>query len=274
MRAIDARKLTLAAIKAHFVAQGTIDGWSLPEQVVDAFDKGQQAHVPLLAGFNSGEIRSQRALLPLTPANAAIYRAEIQRRYRDLAPAFLRLYPSDDIAGSMLATVRDAVYGWATERMIRQQAAAGQPSYLYFFDHCYPAARARNLCDFHASEVPFVFGHVGQGATLPPKWPRPQGKDQQAMSAAMIDYWAGFAKTGVPGAPGLPAWRPYSTSRKSCMHFSDKPRAERHDPVPGMFEMREELFERRRKNDQQWFINVGVAAPVTPAASDRTPAGK
>jgi para-nitrobenzyl esterase len=274
LRAMDARELTLAAIKAHFVAQGTIDGWSLPEQVVDAFDKGEQAHVPLLAGFNSGEIRSQRALLSPAPANAAVYQAEIQRRYRDLAPAFLRLYPPDDITGSMLATVRDAVYGWATERMIRQQSAAGQSSYLYFFDHCYPAASARNLCDFHASELPFVFGHVGNDATLPPNWPRPQGAEQHAMSAAMIGYWVGFARTGVPGAPGLPAWQPYSPSRKSYMHFSDKPSGELHDPVPGMFEMQEALFERRRKNDQQWFINVGVAASVIPDVSDRTPAGK
>jgi len=32
--------------------------------------------------------------------------------------------------------------------------------------------------------------------------------------------------------------------------------AERHAPVPGMFEMQEKLFERRRKTGQQWFINV------------------
>jgi len=152
--------------------------------------------------------------------------------------------------------------------------ATGQPAYLYHFDRCCPAAGAGNPRDFHASELPFMFGHVGDDAALPPNWPRPQGAEQRAMSAAMIGYGAGFAKTGVPGAPGLPAWLPYSPSRKSYTHFSDKPRAELHDPVLGMLEMQEELFERRRKNDQQWFINVGVVARVIPEASDRTAAGR
>jgi para-nitrobenzyl esterase len=88
---MDAQRLTDAATAAGFVPQGTVDGWVLPRQVVDAFDAGAQIKVPLLAGFNAGELRSQRGFLPPAPADAAAYRAEIERRYRDLAPAFLRL---------------------------------------------------------------------------------------------------------------------------------------------------------------------------------------
>ena len=58
----------------------------------------------------------------------------------------------------MLATLRDAIYGWATERMVRHQAAAGLPAFLYVFDHCDAASRARDMCAFHASDVPYVFG--------------------------------------------------------------------------------------------------------------------
>src|SRR3546814_1742493 len=90
--------------------------------------------VPLLAGFNSGELRSQRVFLPKPPASAAEYETAITRRYGDLAPEFLRLYPASDIEESMLATLRDAIYGWATERMIRKQSEAGMPAYLYLFD--------------------------------------------------------------------------------------------------------------------------------------------
>ena len=49
--------LTDAATKAGFVPQGTIDGRVLPHQVIETFDRGEQAHVPVLAGFNSGELR-------------------------------------------------------------------------------------------------------------------------------------------------------------------------------------------------------------------------
>jgi len=49
------------------IAPCTIDGKVLRRQLVDTFDRGEQAPVPLIAGFNSGEIRSLRHLLPPVP---------------------------------------------------------------------------------------------------------------------------------------------------------------------------------------------------------------
>lgn len=260
LRAMDARALTAAAVKARFVPQGTVGGPSLPRQVVDVFDAGDQAKVPLLAGFNSGEVRSQRIFVPPAPESAAAYEAEIEKRYGDLAPAFLRLYPSTDIPESMLATLRDAIYGWASERMVRDQTAAGSPAYLYLFDHCYEAARARDLCAFHASEIPYVFGQIGAEARLPRNWPRPEGDRERALSDAMMDYWTSFVKTGAPARAGGPDWKPYSED-EAFMRFAGAPSAET-DLLPGMFEMQEELVRRRRAAGLQWLINVGVAAPV------------
>lgn len=254
LRALGAATLA----QARFAPEGTVDGWALPEQVVEAFDGGRQARVPLLAGFNSGEVRSQRIFLPPAPADAAAYEAEIRRRYRDLAPAFLRLYPSSDLGNSMLATLRDAVYGWAAERMVRGQAAAGTPAYLYLFDHCDAAMRARDLCAFHAGELPYVFGLP----RLPSSWPRPEGEEDRALSEAMLDYWASFAATGVPRTRLGPAWPAYG-SDQSYMRFSSVPVAGR-DLLPGMFELQEALVSRRRRAGVQWFANVGVAAPVVP----------
>jgi para-nitrobenzyl esterase len=257
---MDGKTLTIAATRAGVVPQGTIDGHVLPHQVIDTFDRGEQAHVPVLAGFNSGELRSQRVFLPKPPASAAAYERAIAARYGDLAPEFLRLYPSSDIGESMLATLRDAIYGWATERIVRKQSAAGVPAYLYFFDHCYPAAKARDLCNFHAGELPFVFGQTGATAALPPNWPRPEDKVDAWLSRAMIDYWVSFAFTGMPTAPGAPAWRPYADGG-SYMHFAAVPEAA-HDLLPGMFEMQEKVVQRRRAANRQWFVNVGVAAPL------------
>jgi para-nitrobenzyl esterase len=260
LRAMDGEALTIAATKAGFVPQGTIDGHVLPHQVIDTFDRGEQARVPVLAGFNSGELRSQRVFLPKAPANATAYEQAISARYGDLAPEFLRLYPASDIEESMLATLRDAIYGWATERIVRKQVAAGLPAYLYFFDHCYPAAKARDLCDFHASELPFVFGRVGAASALPPNWPRPEGEADERLSRAMIAYWVSFARTGQPVAPGAPVWRPYSDDQ-SYMHFAAAPEAAR-DLLPGMVEMQEDVVKRRRAANRQWFVNVSVAAPL------------
>ena len=155
---MDGGKLTIAAIMARFAPFGAIDGQILPHQLVDAFDKGEQAPVPLLAGFNAGEIRSLRGLAPAVPANPADYQRTIDARYGDLADDFLKLYPATNLQESIWATTRDALYGWTAERLVRKQTAIGQPAYLYLFDHCYPAEDAGNYHSFHGSELPFVFG--------------------------------------------------------------------------------------------------------------------
>jgi para-nitrobenzyl esterase len=144
--------------------------------------------------------------------------------------------------------------------MVRKQSAAGLPAYLYLFDHCYPAAGARDLCNFHAGELPYVFGRIGAQAALPPNWPRPEGDAERRMSRAMIAYWTSFARTGRPVAPGQPAWRPYA-DRRSYMHFAATPEAA-HDLLPGMFALQEDVVKRRRAANRQWFVNVGVAAPM------------
>ncbi|SKB38606.1 carboxylesterase/lipase family protein [Sphingopyxis flava] len=263
LRAVDAERLTGAALAARFVPQPTVDGAVLPGQLVDILDRQEQARVPLLAGFNSGEVRSQRALVPKAPADAATYEAGIKRSYGDLAHAWLRLYPASDMEGSLIAATRDAVYGWASERLVRAQAAAGLPAYLYLFDHCYEAARARDLCAFHASELPFVFGRAESG--LPPNWPAPGAAADSDLAEAMIGYWASFARSGVPSAADLPVWSAYGME-EAYMHFTDRPVADR-DPLPGMFELHEAVMQRRRAAGEQWFLNLGPSAPPLAGSS-------
>jgi len=198
-------------------------------------------------------VRSQRALVPPVTADAATYAAEAARRYGDLAPAFLRLYPASDREESLLAATRDAVYGWATERLVREQARAGQPAYLYLFDHCYAAARAKDLCAFHASELPFAFGVAGRPLVDLSNWPMPVGEEDRTLARQMIDYWAAFAAHGTPAADGAPVWPAYGEAG-NAMRFGARPVAER-DMLPGMFEFQEEIMQRRRSAGEQWFIN-------------------
>jgi len=105
LRGMDAKTLTNAAARM-FAPWGLVDGKLLPQQMTTAFDKGEIAHVPLLAGFNQGEIRTLRALAPKPPTTAAEYEAGIRARYGDLSDAFLKLYPATNYAESILATTR------------------------------------------------------------------------------------------------------------------------------------------------------------------------
>ena len=262
LRAMAPATITERAPLAGYFPFGTIDGHVLPRQLVDVFDRGEQARVPVLVGFNSGEIRSLRFLAPTPPANAAAYVDAIRERYGSLADQFLRLYPSSDLAGSILAEPRDALYGWTAERIATKQAAIGVPSFLYFFDHGYPAADAKGLHAFHGSELPYIFGTADR---TPPAWPAlPVTPQDERFAEAMTGYWAAFVRTGSPAAAGQPPWQPFADG-KAYMDFSQVPRPGSY-LLPGMYELHEEVVCRRRaRGDTAWNWNVGILSPPLPA---------
>jgi para-nitrobenzyl esterase len=265
MRAMDAATLSHAAPATGYAPWGTVDGHVLPGQLVDVFDKGEQAPVPILAGFNSGEIRSLMILAPHPAANAAAYESVIHDRYGDLADEFLRLYPSANMQESILATTRDALYGWTAQRLVRKQKALGRPSFLYFFDHGYPAADDAGLHGFHASELPFVFGTFD---ATPPHWPKiPATPVETKLSDAMIGYWSSFARTGHPKAANEPDWPSFGPTG-SYMAFKEAPQPADH-LLPGMYEFNEETVCRRRGSGTlAWNWNVGLYSPKLPAQQE------
>ena len=146
--------------------------------------------------------------------------------------------------------------------MARKQTAIGQPAYLYFFDHGYPAEDDVGLHAFHASELPFVFGTTDR---TPPHWPRvPDTVEQHALSDAMVDYWTSFARDGRPVAKSAPAW-PQLAEGDGYMHFAATPQPE-HRLMPGMYALNETIVCRRvAAGTIGWNWNVGLAA-ATPAA--------
>lgn len=265
LRAIAAEALTGGPALAGYQPSATIDGVVLPRQLVDIFDSGEQAAVPIIAGFNSGEVRSLRRLLPPAPANAGDYEAAIRKGYGDLSDMFLKFYPAATIDESLLDTTRDAMFGWTSERMVRSQSAIGQSAFLYFFDHGYPAANDKGLRAFHASELPYVFGNV---ARTPEAWPKvPDSAAERILSEAMMGYWVSFARDGKPDATGWPAWRAYEPD-KAYMLFADGPQ-DLAGLFPGRYELHEEVMCRRRATDLPWHKDLGVAAKPMPVPHDR-----
>jgi para-nitrobenzyl esterase len=261
LRSMSAEDITNASARAGFVPLGIVDGRILRRQLVDVFDRGEQAPVPILAGFNEGEIRSLRFLLPPPPADEAAYTSEIRARYGDLADDFLARYPGTAIDESMLANTRDAMYGWTAERLTAKQTAIGAPSFLYYFNHSYASADELGLHAFHAAEIPFVFDTYDQ---LPERWPvPPETTEERALGAAMASYWATFVRDGVPTAPGQAAWPAYGEAR-AYMEFADAPRAGAR-VLSGAYDLHEEVICRRRaQGGISWNWNVGVISPPLP----------
>ncbi len=264
LRAMAAGVLVERAAAAGFVPRPVIDGWVLPRQIIEVFDRHEQAPVPLIAGFNEGEIRTLRALLPPLPSSAAEYEARVRSLYADLAPRYLAHYPAANIEESALAAARDAFFGWSAERLARTQTRLGRPAYLYFFAHQYALQRALHLEAFHGSELPYEFGRIGAPDGWPERWPRPPDDAcERALSDAILSYFTSFARTGVPRASGAAAWPPYGANR-DYLDIRDMPRAARA-LMPGVFELHEEVVARRRAaGTQPWYVNIGLASAPVP----------
>jgi para-nitrobenzyl esterase len=266
MRGLSSAQIISGAQASGFMPYANVDGHVLRRQLVETFDRGEQAPVPLMAGFNSGEIRSLEVLLPPAPTTIRDYEAAIRRLYRDLAEEWLAQYPPAALREGLLAGTRDAMYGWTAERLVRKQTSIGQPSYLYFFDHGYSAADKANLHAFHELDVPYLFGTLDR---LPPGWPRmtPTQADEK-FANELRAMWVEFARSSAPRPSGPLAWKPFGEG-KSYMRFGQVPQPG-IGLLPGMFELHEQDVCRRRMGNLSWNWNVGIIAPEMLAhASDQ-----
>ncbi len=262
LRELGPNKIIESTSAAGYFPFATIDDVYLTDQMPAVFDAGKQAKIPILTGFNEGEIRSLRILLPPVPKSAEDYEAKVRAAYGELADTFLKIYPSDNIEASMLATTRDAMYGWTSERLAASQTIAGQPSYLYFFDHGYPAANRLGLRAFHASEIPYMFGTLTKAVS---PWPEIPGNDEErALSDLMVKYWTNFARTGQPADATTPDWPAYGMNANGMV--LDTPAQSQPHLSFERFKLHETVVCRRRaEGTMQWNWNIGIISPPLPS---------
>jgi para-nitrobenzyl esterase len=76
---------------------------------------------------------------------------------------------------------------------------------------------------FHGIDVPFVFGNFLYDSIFNLSWSESNRSGREALSEAMMSYWANFAGTGDPniGHDDLPIWEPWSNRLSSPKHIFD-----------------------------------------------------
>jgi para-nitrobenzyl esterase len=193
-----------------------IDGYVLPKSVYAIFAEGSQAHVPLLAGWNSDESRVYAVFGSKRPT-AKSFSAAIRAEYGDLSEQVLRLYPAStdeeavqsagDLAGDRF--IVSSTWNWIE----LHRKTGDEPIYRYQFDRKVPVAPGTRVNGLpatgadigaaHASEIPYVFGALASNRSV--LWP----PDDGALSETMEAYWTNFAATGNPNGKGLPHWPRY-----------------------------------------------------------------
>ena len=98
LRAKSGDELLKVALKIQPWFSPNLDGYVLPRDVYTVFDAGQQAHVPLLAGWNADEVRGGVVLAKQKPT-AQSFADDARKRFGEQADAILKAYPAGNGRG-------------------------------------------------------------------------------------------------------------------------------------------------------------------------------
>ncbi len=227
LRAMNADSLLNAATRfGPFRFSMNIDGYFFPKNPYEIYAAGEQAHVPLLVGWNSEEM-NYRMILGAAAPTTENYTKAIRHLYNNKADEVLQLYhAATDAAVEQVATdlASDRFIAFSTWKWSDMQRKTGtQPVYRYFYEHPRPA-----MTPEMGNAVPGLAGGI-QKASTPNRQPPAKGAvhsaeieyamgnlstnkvyawtaDDYKISAQMQAYFANFIKTGNPNGTGLPQW--------------------------------------------------------------------
>jgi para-nitrobenzyl esterase len=202
----------------HFGAD--IDGWFLPKSVAEIYAAGEEAHIPVLAGWNADEGRGGIAG-SLNKPSASGFAEQAAKDFPDTSEDFLKLYPhsnDQEALNSASDYAGDKFIAYSTWKWLESQVATGKaPVYRYLFALGNPGDRFHTPAAgaFHSDDIEYVFGTLD---SRPEALWRPEDRK---LSNEIQSYWTNFARNGDPNGSGLPKWPTYGPAEWQTMHLDE-----------------------------------------------------
>lgn len=250
LRAMPAEKLLDAASQRGVPRfSAVIDGYFFPKSPADIYAAGEQAHVPLMAGWNSEE-NNYKSILGAEEPTPENYQLALQKIYGDKTAEALRYYPGsgrEEVIKSGTALAGDRFIAFSTWKWSDLCSKTGnRPVYRYFYERPRPEMRSemgnavaglaggviRNQ-DSNAPKAPAPTGAVHSAeieyamGNLPSNRVYDWQPDDYKVSAILQEYFANFIKTGDPNGTALPQWPVANSGRKvRVMHIDVNTRSE------------------------------------------------
>lgn len=211
MRAMSAEELMK---KTQGFRGPIIDGYVLPDAIVNIFNQGKENKISLLTGWNEDE-----GLLFGPIKKADEFKKDAEKNYGTDAQTFLQYYPGntdEEAAKSQLNLSRDQIFGAQNYTWANIQSNQGSKVYVYRFARKVPATGEYvKYGAFHTGEVPYAYDNLKFVN-------RPWLDVDHDLAKTMSGFFANFVKTGNPNGDGLPTWDAYNTTDKKIMVFDTK----------------------------------------------------
>ena len=190
-----------------------IDGYFMPKSPEEIYSNGEQAHIPLLVGWNSQEIGNA---LPARMPNLNFYTLQglVNMMSGGQADKVFELYEitNDSTAytgGTQLFSDQWIGFGtWKWSEL--HKTTSGQKVFRYLFCHCRPEKKTGNKNNglnlpkitgaVHADDIEYAMG------TLPTNRLFDWQPQDFIVSNVFQGYYVNFVKTGNPNGLGLPEW--------------------------------------------------------------------
>lgn len=226
LRKLSSKELYEAFLESElFGFPVTIDGHFLPKTLPEIFEAGEQAQVPLLAGWNSAEIPGQ-AFMQGQPFTQEAFIAKVKETYPEDWEEVLTLHPHEspeEIEWAATNLAADRFISYSTWKWLDLHSKnSDQPVYRYLYSKLRPPLRDKNLVSGlaggtmesngqeapkalgapHACEIEYAMGNLHLVKDY--AWEA----DDYKVSDQMQSYFANFIKTYNPNGENLVNWEP------------------------------------------------------------------
>ncbi|MBR1877096.1 MAG: carboxylesterase family protein [Lachnospiraceae bacterium] len=209
----------------HF--QPVIDGVFLKETPASAYISGRAKRIPVLAGYNRGEISSFWSMFMQLPENTHQF-DEFVKRYGDAEGEIRRIggikndndvrrfFDDDGFSDMITGTL---FFGQLWEQY-------GLKVFLYEFDADIPGDDKPG--SYHGCEMWFAYDSLARCF-------RPFRGKHYDLAEQVSSYWVNFVKTADPNGTDLfgtelPGWKAFDSSNEFLMLFKDEPEPSVYKP--------------------------------------------
>ena len=246
LRAMPAEKLLEATANPESPRfRPIVDGYFLPKSAMAIFQAGEQAKVPLLAGWNSEEM-NYRSILGEEAPTPENYQKAVEKLFGEHAEKVLKLYPAStqqEVMQSATALAGDRFTGYSTWKWIDVHSkTSGKPVYRYYYTRPRPPmtpemgdaapglaggvvrgtdAEAMKVPPaqgaVHSAEIEYAMGNLATNKVY--AW----APEDYKVSQLMQEYFANFIKLKNPNGKNLPDWPAVSGDKPTqIMHIDVK----------------------------------------------------